>query len=80
MKGKELAKPDYAMLRAGLRAAQAATPTAAASDKAHMRLDLAEALMGLFGDEGTRAKEAAALHGSFNPVSARSDTEDGTEK
>ena len=75
MTGSPLAKPDFAMLRAGLAAAQAATPTAAASDKAHSHLDLTEALTRLFGDQAADAKEAAALHGSFNPVSVRDDGE-----
>ena len=76
MTGSPLAKPDFAMLRAGLRAAQATTPTAAASDKAHSRLDLTEALTRLFGDQVADAKEAAALHGSFNPASVRDEEED----
>ena len=73
MTGKPLAKPDFAMLRAGLTAAQATTPTAAASDKAHAHLDLTEALIRLFGDEAADAKGAGALHGSFNPASVRED-------
>jgi hypothetical protein len=73
MTGRPLAKPDFAMLRAGLAAAQATTPTAAASDKAHAHLDPTEALTRLFGDQAADAKEAAVLHGSFNPVSARED-------
>ena len=76
MTGKPLAKPDFAMLRAGLTAAQATTPTAAASDRAHSRLDLTEALTRLFGDQVANAKEAAALHGSFNPASVRDEEED----
>lgn len=76
MTGSPLAKPDFAMLRAGLTAAQATTPTAAASDKAHSRLDLTEALTRLFGDQVADAKEAAALHGSFNPASVRDEEED----
>jgi len=76
MTGSPLAKPDFAMLRAGLAAAQATTPTAAASDKAHSRLDLTEALTRLFGDQVADAKEAAALHGSFNPASVRDEDED----
>jgi len=75
MTGKPLAKPDFAMLRAGLTAAQAITPTAAASDKAHARLDLTEALIRLFGDNAADAKEAGALHGSFNPASVRDEEE-----
>ena len=76
MTGQPLAKPDFAMLRAGLRAAQATTPTAAASDKAHSRLDLTEALARLFGDQVANADEASALHGSFNPASVRDGEED----
>jgi len=71
MTGKPLAKPDFAMLRAGLTAAQASTPTVAASDKAHVRLDPTEALTRLFGDYAADAKGAGALHGSFNPASVR---------
>jgi hypothetical protein len=78
MTGKPLAKPDFAMLRAGLTAAAATTPTAAASDKAHARLDLTEALIRLFGDDAADAKGAVALHGSFNPASVREEGE--TEK
>lgn len=78
MSGKPLAKPDFAMLRAGLTAAQATTPTAAASDKAHAHLDLVEALARLFGDDAADGKGADALHGSFNPASVRD--EDETEK
>ena len=76
MTGKPLAKPDFAMLRAGLTAVQAATPTAAASDKAHTRLDLTEALTRLFGDQVVGAEETAALHGSFNPASVQGEGED----
>lgn len=75
MTGKPLAKPDFAMLRAGLTAAAATTPTAAASDKAHARLDLTEALTRLFGDDAADAKGAVALHGSFNPASVREEDE-----
>jgi hypothetical protein len=75
MTGKPLAKPDFAMLRAGLTAAQATTPTAAASDKAHARLDLAEALTRLFGDNAADSKGAVGLHGSFNPASVRDEDE-----
>lgn len=78
MTGKPLAKPDFAMLRAGLTAAQATTPTAAASDKVHADLDLIEALARLFGDQAADGKGAGALHGSFNPASVRD--EDKTEK
>lgn len=78
MTGKPLAKPDFAMLRAGLTAAQATTPTAAASDKAHARLDLTEALIRLFGENAADVRGTDALHGSFNPASVRD--EDGTEK
>ena len=75
MTGKPLAKPDFAMLRAGLTAAQATTPTAAASDKAHARLDLTEALTRLFGDNAADGKGAIGLHGSFNPASVRDEGE-----
>jgi hypothetical protein len=78
MTGTPLAKPDFAMLRAGLKAAAATTPTATASDKAHARLDLTEALIRLFGDEAGGARGADALHGSFNPASVREGDE--TEK
>jgi hypothetical protein len=75
MTGRPLAKPDFAQLRAGLAAAQATTPTAAANDKANSHFDLAEALTRLFGDQVADAKEAAALHGSFHPGSARDEDE-----
>ena len=71
MTGRPLAKPDFAQLRAGFAAAQATTPTATANDKATTHLDLAEALTRLFGDQAADAKEAVALHGSFNPGSVR---------
>lgn len=79
MAGKPLAEQDFAKLRAGISAAQATTPTAAASDRAHAQLDPTEALTRLFGDEVAGAAEKAALHGSFNPASAR-DEEGGAEK
>jgi len=75
MTGRPLAKPDFAMLRAGLAAAQATTPTAAASDKAHARLDLTEALTRLFGDNSADAEGAVALDGSYNPASVREEDE-----
>ena len=75
MTGSPLGKPDFAMLRAGLTAAQATTPTVAASDKAHARLDLAEALTRLFGDNAADARGAVALNGSFNPASVREEDE-----
>jgi len=75
MTGSPLGKPDFAMLRAGLTAAQATTPTAAASDKAYARLDLAEALTRLFGDNAADATGAVALNGSFNPASVREEDE-----
>ena len=80
MAGKELARPDFAMLRAGLAAAQAATPTAAACDRAQAPSDLTEALTLLFGDHVADAPEASALHGSFNPSSVRNENEDQTER
>ena len=80
MTGKPLAKPDYAMLRAGLAAAQASTPTAAASDRKHPPLDLTEALTLLFGDRVPDAPQTAALHGSFNPASVREEGDDGSER
>lgn len=80
MTGKQLAKSDFAMLRAGLAAAQATTPTATASDKAHSHLDLTEALTRLFGDNATDGKDTLALHGSFNPVSVREDHDEGEAK
>ncbi len=80
MTGKPLAKPDFAMLRAGLAAAQATTPTAHASDQAQTRLDLTEALTRLFGDNLATPQEAAALQGSFNPASAREENDEATEK
>jgi hypothetical protein len=79
MTGKELAKPDFAMLRAGLAAAQATTPTAAASDRAHAHVDLTEALTRLFGDRAAGSFEAATLHGSFNPASLPDENDDRTK-
>ncbi|HWI85207.1 MAG TPA: hypothetical protein VNT42_02630, partial [Sphingomonas sp.] len=55
MTGSRLAQPDFAMLRAGIAAAQATTPTAAASEVAHNHFDLAEALTRLFADRATGA-------------------------
>ena len=77
MTGKALAKPDFAMLRAGLAAAQAMTPTATASDRAQARLDLTEALSLLFGDRVPG--DAPALHGSFHPVPMRDGQDDETK-
>ena len=79
MTGRELARPDFAMLRAGLAAAQATTPTAAASDRARAHVDLTEALTRLFGDRAGGSSETAALHGSFNPASLPDENEDGAE-
>ncbi len=77
MTGQPLGGPDFAMLRAGLRAAQASTPTAAASDRAYARLDLAEALTRLFGDQVIDAPEAAGLHGRFHPAPAHHADDEG---
>jgi len=78
MTGKTPAKPDFALLRAGIAAVQAATPTAAANGKARSQLNLTEALIRLFGDR--TADAAGALHGSFNPVSVRDDNESEPER
>jgi hypothetical protein len=72
--GREPAKPDFAMLRASLEAAQAATPTATASERAKPQVELTEALARLFGEA---AVSPAALHGSFHPAPpAREDGEE----
>ncbi len=82
MMGKPLAKADFAMLRAALATAQALTPTAAASDRAHAAPEPteapAEALAGLFGNQA--GVDTAALHGSFNPASARDNSAESIEK
>ena len=78
--GKALAKPDFAMLRAGLAAVQASTPTATASDRANISTDPAEALMRMFGDRVSDAKDASALHGSFNPGSVPDENDDEMQK
>ncbi len=75
MTGKPLDRLDFAMLRAGLTAAQATTPTATASDKAHTQFDLTECLTRLFGDNAADATAVVALHGSFNPASVRDEDE-----
>ncbi|UAK24874.1 hypothetical protein [Sphingomonas nostoxanthinifaciens] len=58
--------PDFDMLRAGLAAAQAATPTALASLRTRPLLDRAEALVRLFGED--RADDRTALCGCFHPI------------
>ena len=80
MTGKTPAKPDFALLRAGIAAVQAATPTAAANGKARSQLNLTEALIRLFGDRTADTAGAGALHGRFNPVSVRDDTESEPER
>ena len=80
MTGKELARPDFAMLRAGLAAAQASTPTATANDRAHAPQDFAEALIRLFGDRAEGVTETRSLHGRFNPVTIHTDDGDEIQK
>jgi hypothetical protein len=62
--GERAARPDFAMLRAELEAAQAGTPTAAASARAKPEVELTEALARLFGDVSA---PPADLHGRFHP-------------
>jgi hypothetical protein len=80
MTGKALAKPDFALLRAELTAAQAATPTAAASGKARAHVRPTEALTRVFGDQVTDQVGFTALHGSFNPASVQEEGGKGEEK
>lgn len=74
--GAPPAKPDFAMLRAGIQAAQAATRTAEASGHARVRPELTEALARLFG--GAIDEAAAGLGGSFNQEQAQAVGKDET--
>ena len=80
MTGKAVAKPDFALLRAELAAAQAATPTAAASGRARTHVRPTEALTRLFGDQVADQVGFTALHGSFHPASAHEEEGKGGEK
>ena len=62
-------RPDFAMLRAGLTAAQAATPTALAAHIVRVSIDPEEALYALFAD-GDARDLTAAMQGSFNATAA----------
>jgi hypothetical protein len=66
-KGGEAGRPRFAMLLASLTAAQAATPTAAASAHA-TRAGHAEVLTELFGQHERAARER--LRGRFSPTGA----------
>lgn len=70
-RGSEPVKPDFEMLRAGLEAAQARTPTAEANERTKYRPGLTEALIRLFGEAG--AADQGRFHGSFNPDQAESE-------
>jgi hypothetical protein len=68
--GSEPTKSDFAMLRASVEAAQAATPTAVAHICAKPHVELIEALARMFGDA---AAVEPGLHGSFHPDAPRRD-------
>jgi hypothetical protein len=61
--------PDFAMLRAGLAAAQATTPTALAAHVVRAPVELQDALYALFA-EGDAHDATTAMHGSFNASAA----------
>ena len=61
--------PDFAMLRAGLAAAQATTPTALAAHVAHAPVEPQDALYAVVA-EGDVHAAATAMHGSFNASAA----------
>ena len=69
-------RPDFAMLRAGLAAAQATTPTALAAHGRSEPVDPEDALYALFADGDLSAAAGgardltAAMHGSFNASAA----------
>lgn len=66
-------RPDFDMLRAGLAAAQATTPTAQASERARPDIDPAEALVRMFAQAAGLGSGSAALRGSFKPDLATPD-------
>jgi hypothetical protein len=68
--GKPAADAEFARLRAALAEAQAVTPTAEASDRAHEPLARAEALTRLLNEPEASAEAQSVLHGSFRPESA----------
>lgn len=59
-------RPDFAMLRSSLVAAQASTPTARACEEAHRRPIAARALLDLFSHPGD-APARAMPGGRFSP-------------
>jgi hypothetical protein len=61
--------PDFAMLRAGLVAAQATTPTALAAHIVRDPVAPQDALYALFA-EGDAHDATTAMHGSFNAFAA----------
>lgn len=66
MEGAEALKPDFGMLREGLRVAQLTTPTALASSKARAAHDHSAALVKMFA--GSKMPERKQAKGSFYPT------------
>ena len=64
--GAHSVRPDFGMLREGLRVAQQTTPTAVANGQARASLDHAEALVRMFA--GPNATERKPAKGSFYPT------------
>ena len=67
-------KPDFGMLREGLRVSQRTTPTAVANDKARSLHDHAESLVRMFA--GSKAAECRSAKGSFYPALPPVDEDD----
>jgi hypothetical protein len=63
--GAQTVRPDFGMLREGLRVAQETTPTAIANAKTRAAQRHSEALVRMFA--GSKAPEPGAGEGSFYP-------------
>lgn len=74
-RGATPARPDFGMIRAGLAAAQAMTPTAAACERREAPVEPVEALTRLFADNQAADEPQSSLTGSFNPGQAVSERE-----
>ena len=63
--GTQTAKPDFGMLREGLRVAQGTTPTAIANGKTRAAKRHSDALVQMFA--GAKVPDPKAAEGSFYP-------------
>ena len=71
--GAQPIKPDFGMLREGLRVAQRTTPTAIANEKARALHDHAEAIVRMFA--GPEAEHGRPGKGSFHPTPSAADAD-----